>query len=385
MTIIIPTTNIWGFPEKEGEKVLFPQRVEQLRNFITNEGAEGLLISRCDNFSWFTFGGRNHITLNSVEGVASILLTREKIYLFVDNIEKERLRKEEIAPEIWKELEVIEYDWWKSERTAIMPFLEDKKILSDTGRYGTINVASKIDPFRYVLTKPEIETYRELGRICDHIMNREIRKLSPDVTELEVQGRFYHSLAAEGIEPLLTIVFGDESALLYRHNLSRKVPLGKKAFVSICARKKGLVLSCTRSIMFEKNKKYIKQHLDNCYVDAVAIANSIPGTKLSQLSDMLKQAYAKVGKPEEWKLHHQGGLAGYNPRELIATKDIDYPLRPGNVVAWNPTITGTKSEDTILVGENDVELLSYPEKSEWPSLTFEIYGKVIRRPNILLL
>ncbi|ACR79686.1 MULTISPECIES: aminopeptidase P family N-terminal domain-containing protein [Kosmotoga] len=121
MTIIIPTTNIWGFPEKEGEKVLFPQRVEQLKNFITNEGAEGLLISRCDNFSWFTFGGRNHITLNTVEGVASILLTREKIYLFVDNIEKERLRKEEIAPEIWKELEVIEYDWWKSERTAIMP------------------------------------------------------------------------------------------------------------------------------------------------------------------------------------------------------------------------------------------------------------------------
>jgi len=78
-------------------------------------------------------------------------------------------------------------------------------------------------------------------------------------------------------------------------------------------------------------------------------------------------------------------LAGYNPRELIATKDIDYPLRPGNVVAWNPTITGTKSEDTILVGENDVELLSYPEESEWPSLTFEIYGKVIRRPDILLL
>lgn len=373
---------------KRGGKRLkeeFSWRVECLRTFIFAEGAEGLLINRCDNFSWFTFGGRSHITLNTVEGVASILLTKEKIYLFVDNIEKERLENEEISSEIWKKLEVIEYDWWKGEKNTIMPFLEGKRVLSDTGRYNTINVASKIAPFRYVLTELEIEPYRELGRICDNIMYREMRKLSPDITELEVQGRLYHSLAAEGVEPLLTIVFGDESALSYRHNLSRKVPLGKKAFVSICARKKGLVLSCTRSVMFERNDKYIEQHCNNCYIDAVAIANSRPGTNLSQLFDILKQAYAKVGRPEEWKLHHQGGLAGYNPRELIATEDTNYLLRPANVLAWNPAITGTKSEDTILVKSDGIELLSYPEEGEWPSFTFEINGKIIRRPDILLL
>jgi len=366
-------------------KSFFFERIKNLRAFIFHEDADGLLLSRCDNFSWFTFGGRNHITLNTVEGVASVLLTKDTTYLFVNNIEKERLRKEEIVTEIWEELEVIEYDWWKSERTAIMPFLEGKRILSDTGRYGTINVAPKIAPFRYVLTKPEIETYRDLGRICDRIMNQEMRKLSPDITELEVQGRLYHSLAAEGIEPLLTIVFGDESALSYRHNLSRNVPLGKKVFVSICARKKGLVLSCTRSVMFERNEKYRKQHRDNCYIDAVAIANSIPGTKLSQLFDMIKRTYDKVGKPEEWKLHHQGGLTGYNSRELKATGATNYVLISGNVLAWNPTITGTKSEDTILVKNGEIEIFSYPIESNWSSLTFEIDGKIIRRPDILLL
>lgn len=137
--------------------------------------------------------------------------------------------------------------------------------------------------------------------------------------------------------------------------------------------------------MFERNDKYIEQHCNNCYIDAVAIANSRPGTNLSQLFDILKQAYAKVGRPEEWKLHHQGGLAGYNPRELIATEDTNYLLRPANVLAWNPAITGTKSEDTILVKSDGIELLSYPEEGEWPSFTFEINGKIIRRPDILLL
>lgn len=367
-------------------KELFRKRVEDLRNYFKSKNADGLLLKRCDNFSWFTFGGRSHITLDTKEaGVASILVTENKVYLFTDNIERMRLEKEELNEEILDELEIVEYKWFENEYQYLNPYIENKKILSDTDMYDTINVKPEIAPFRYVLTDYEIQNYRELGKICDLIMNEEMKKLNPDMTELQVQGIFYNKLAENGIEPLLTIVFGEESAMLYRHNLSRNVKLGKKVFVSLCARKKGLVVSITRSILFKEDKTFIKQHKDNCYVDAVAMANSIPGKKLSDVFKNIQSAYSEVGRNDEWKLHHQGGLAGYNSRELKATGNSDYVLKPGNALAWNPTITGTKSEDTIVINKNDFEILSYPEDSDWPSLTFEINGKKVRRPDILVL
>jgi hypothetical protein len=188
-----------------------------------------------------------------------------------------------------------------------------------------------------------------------------------------------------GIEPILILVFGEESAQLYRHNLPRNVKVGKKLFVSVCVRKKGLVLSSTRSVLFGRNENWIKQHRDNCYVEAVALASSKPAKRLNEVFEEIKKAYITVNKPHEWFLHHQGGLAGYNAREIIANEDTDYPLKAGNVVAWNPTITGTKSEDTFLILENGLECFSYPESSRWPALNLQIGSLTLRRPDIVVL
>jgi len=54
------------------------------------------------------------------------------------------------------------------------------------------------------------------------------------------------------------------------------------------------------------------------------------------------------GFADEWKLHHQGGPAGYEPREFVATPITDNVISAGQVFAWNPSITGgVKSEDTV--------------------------------------
>jgi hypothetical protein len=51
------------------------------------------------------------------------------------------------------------------------------------------------------------------------------------------------------------------------------------------------------------------------------------------------------------------------------------------IYAWNPSITGTKSEDTILVGPGSNEVLtSIPD---WPMLIVEAKGQNIPRPAIL--
>jgi hypothetical protein len=91
--------------------------------------------------------------------------------------------------------------------------------------------------------------------------------------------------------------------------------------------------------------------------------------------------YARVGFEEEWRLHHQGGPAAYEPREFVATPTSTEIVSTGQVYAWNPSITGTKSEDTILIGEEENEILTTIEG--WPTLSTAVNGQTLARPAIM--
>lgn len=356
-----------------------------LRNYAAQKGYDGLLFSRCENFSWVTFGARNRVLLNSEVGVAHVLLIEDRIYLMTNNIEKRRIEEIELDEDILPEIELVEYIWYKRLEDVFKAFISGKKILSDTGMLGTTDVSNEIDQMRLVLTEYELENYRKLGKDCDEVFSKVMPTLKPEMTELEVAARISLELMSKDIEPLLILVFGEESSMLYRHNLPRNVKVGNKVFVSICARRKGLIVSATRTVLFKRDEKWIEQHRRNCYVEACAIARSRPGKKLCEVFEAIRKSYAEVGVPYEWSLHHQGGLAGYKAREIIASEMTDYVLRPNNVAAWNPTITGTKSEDTVAITEEGFEILSYPTSSGWPCVEFKIDGFVIKRPDILIL
>jgi antitoxin VapB len=117
------------------------------------------------------------------------------------------------------------------------------------------------------------------------------------------------------------------------------------------------------------------------YIDAAMIAATRPGKTVAEVFQAAKDAYAKVGFADEWHLHHQGGPAGYDPREFVATAAADIPVGMGQAYAWNPSITGCKSEDTILVGETGNEIMS--EIDGWPTMDVEVDGETIKRPAIL--
>ena len=66
-----------------------------------------------------------------------------------------------------------------------------------------------------------------------------------------------------------------------------------------------------------------------------------------------------------------------------------FPATPGDPTvakasqgfAWNPSITGTKSEDIILCRDDGPEILSLA--GDWPTFDVEINGTVYPRPDIL--
>jgi Xaa-Pro aminopeptidase len=360
------------------------ERIAKLREVIRRSENDGMLLSRAENIAYLTFGARNHITFNTTEGVSSILITEEKVYFITNNIEMKRLFEEEIPVEIHQLFTKVEFNWWESEYEKVNSLVNLRTLVSDTGRYKTSNISADISAQRYRLSSYEFDYLRELGQVIDGIFSSDMPLLNPEMTEIEVQGLFFNEFLKRNYEPILVLVFGTESARTYRHNLPRNVKLGKSCFVSFCIRHKGLVISSSRSVLFERNDELVEQHLKNCRVDAKLIAASRPGVVMSQMFKVIESAYAAEGFEGEWQKHHQGGLAGYKSRELVCNPSLKYTMQEGNCIAWNPTITGTKSEDTAILHADTNEIVSYPENSKWPALTFEIDGMILRRPDLVI-
>jgi hypothetical protein len=94
------------------------------------------------------------------------------------------------------------------------------------------------------------------------------------------------------------------------------------------------------------------------------------------------RVYRDVGYPDEWRLHHQGGATGYAPRDYRATFSCQETVLESQAFAWNPSISGTKSEDTIIVSANGQEIIS--ALADWPILEVEHQGEALARPDILV-
>ena len=107
-----------------------------------------------------------------------------------------------------------------------------------------------------------------------------------------------------------------------------------------------------------------QRHRAVTQVHAAMLDASRPGATLRAAFAAAQSAYAEQGFPGEWQLHHQGGPTGYEPREIRATPESLIPLEENQLVAWNPTIRGSKSEETALVTPHGVDLLTADRLSD---------------------
>lgn len=130
------------------------------------------------------------------------------------------------------------------------------------------------------------------------------------------------------------------------------------------------------------DKALFRRHEAVCQVDTSFIHNTRPGVLFRDIFDSARHVYDAVGYPDEWKKHHQGGNTGYCARYTIAGPEVDRAVEKHMAFAWNPSITGVKSEDTILCLGSGVEVIT--QIKDWPTLPVEIGKTVYQRPDILV-
>jgi len=352
------------------------RKLDLLRKYMGRRGAKGILLRRVDNFAWITSGGRSYITLSDKIGVASVVVTGDSAYVFAKNPEFERLKKDELPAGF----EVVEYPWFEDLQVHIEGVLDPATVL----REGDEELDTLLLKLRVMFSEYEQVRYEDVGRRTAVALERGMLKLTPEMTERDAAGVIGAELYKQGLDVPLILVFGDESRTLYRHNLPRDVLIGNRCFVSVCAKRYGLVVSATRSIEFGRDKAFERQHRENAFIDAEIIHLSLQSESFSEIFSGIVDAYGRHGYPGEWRLHHQGGLAGYNTRELVATPSSRFEIVNGMPFAWNPTVSGTKSEDTYIRHEGEMRLISVNQDGSWPYLEFEVGGMLYRRPDVLL-
>ena len=221
-------------------------------------------------------------------------------------------------------------------------------------------VEAELAPHRRALADEEVERYRSAATDAGAALAAALDRLRPETTEIEAAGELARETRARDLVVRVNLVAGEERQPVHRHPLPTSAPVGRHALLALTAERHGLHVSLTRIVSFGAAPTRLADLVRAAAeVDAAVIDASTPGATHAQLFDVLAAAYDRVGFPEEWRRHHQGGLTGYKGREVFAVPEEPTPLPDVGAVAWNPSITGGgKSEDTVLVTAAGREILT---------------------------
>lgn len=364
-----------------GSLSLVTQLAERVRAFMRKERYDALLVSTRANFSWLT-GGRDHHIVNASEyGVARLVMMEDRITCVTTSMEERRIAEEELAT---LGIEVVAPAWTEGMEKTLSEWLRGKRVASDGFEPYARHVGEELSQLRRSLTDQQREQYRHVCLTAAQAIETVARQLRPGLTEHEIAAMLASRVMAAGCAPVVTLVATDERIFRYRHPIPTDKPLERYAMLVLCAERFGLVANVTRFVHFGSLSEELLENRAKCaFIDVRMNAETRPGRTVADVFAVAVEAYRQVGYADDWKLLHQGGPTGYASREYLATADSRDVIKVHQAFAWNPSIRGVKSEDTILVGEKDNEFLT--QTGTWPCQTVEYHGQIYERPDILIL
>lgn len=364
------------------------EKTERLVKMLAAENLGGVLINSQPNFAWFTGGANNGIDQSRENGAASIFIRADgKRFVLASRIEMPRILTEEISAE---DFEPIEFGW--EEEKASSDFLakladslsaENKTLGADLPFVASVRVVEgAVARCRYGLTEAEIERYRLLGNDAGTIVGNLAKTLKPGQTEREIGRLAADALAEKNIRAVVLLVAADERLEKFRHPVPTEKRWKKTVMIVVCARREGLVASlsrivCAGAVPAELKRKTVAA----ARVNAGLLAATKPETTGAELYKIAAAAYEAENFAGEINRHHQGGACGYRTRDWVAHPLSPETVRANQAFAWNPSISGTKVEETVIVFDNEIEVLT--ASPDWEQISIEMDGREYKSPGVL--
>lgn len=370
------------------------EKLARVRTFLKTHQLDAIVLTSRANIAWLSGGADAHVVSQSENGCAALVVAARSVWLVANQIEMPRLQGEEPLGQFTAK----PFPW-----TTSLPEALDK--LRGNGNGKGKSKSSKtikawvadqpeiaglpplpgdfVAEVRWPLTEQECRHFKALGRDCSLALETVAHGLEVGVSGHQVEADMARHLLARGIQPTVLLVAFDERIKRYRHPVPTANHLRRHAMLVMCGQRHGLVASLTRFVHFGKLPSEVAQrHEACCRIEAALWKATTPGATWASALQAGIDQYATEGFAKEWELHHQGGPAGYGARDFLVTPVETRSIVDHVAVAWNPSITGAKSEDTFILDGDERHVIT-AASANWPSVTAKANGLTLQRPGIL--
>jgi antitoxin VapB len=368
-------------PLSAAERSELETKQARIAAFLDEQECTALHLSRNENIAWATAGRvEARVPLGSETAVCSLLFTRSgKHYYIAPNNEAARLADEEFAD---LDFEPVLYPWTDGDAAFDLAHkLGGPEIASDTVQPGFYLV--NLGHLRTPLLPAEADRFRALGATVAASTARVLKTLAPGITEDEITARVAADLFAQHITPTVLLMAVDERIFRYKHAVPRGGVLKNYGMINLCARRQGLVISITRFVHFGPPPPALAANFEKCArIHAALLHATREGATSAHLYAVAAQGYADAGVPDEITKHHQGGPCGYVERDWVATPEGTQRVDSVQGFAWNPSLQGAKAEDTALLCDGAMEIVT--ATPDLPSIAVTLGGKEYRSAGLYL-
>lgn len=330
-------------PEARPDPTEVERRIRAVVELLVRHGADAAVLRARRNVSWLTVGAQAHVVQATDEAAAAAVIERDGARIVAPVNEAARLRDEELTG---LPLDVVEHPW-----TAPPPEPRGR-VLTDG------DLEPELVERRVQLTRLEQDRLAWIGSRLSAALDDTASEVVRGMRETDVAAALLARLTADDLRAPVLLVGADARIARYRHPLPTAASVLNRVMLVAVAERWGLHVALTRIVELGPADDDLARRTEAVErVHAAMLAMTRPGSTIGEVFAAAQQAYAAAGFPEEWRLHHQGGLLGYRPRERVATPGDETVLRAGMAVAWNPSIAGAKVEGSYLLTEGDGPLV----------------------------
>lgn len=356
--------SVWPERPRQGGSVInndeLAEKRRRVRAVLQEEGLDALVLRRPGNVAWYSGGGRSHVVTTDEVGVADLVITPGGEEVVTATPEMPRVRDEELGG-LGATFTVLS---WTEDRTAALP--TGPRVGADVPLAGARDVSGRITAARRALTPAEVARYRSVGGDSAVALTEAALEIEPGDTEYQAAARVADALFAHALEPVVLLVAGAARVGAHRHPLPTSALVGDLVMLVACARRQGLIASLTRFVSFgQLPAARAETYARLLEVDVAFNRATVPGAAVGAVFQAGAAAYAASGfDADEWQRHHQGGPTGYATRDELATPGSAGEVAEHQAFAWNPSVPGLKSEDTVLAASAGPEVLT--ADPAWP-------------------
>jgi Xaa-Pro dipeptidase len=347
----------------------FEQKLSRLRLVMAAGNYDCVHLTQLPNLSWL-FCGADLGFRARYKLKAEIVITSKKAVLFASDATKKVLAGFSLPTKL---------------DCVYAPLLGYKQLAQEllTGKILTDDSSSEFEskdfwPLRVPLTLEEISRYRDVGQRLSAALLDVLPSVKPGVTRQHVFDALYAALPARGLTPLSIFVFSDDGLENYLDVLDKSKKIKKSFSVDVSVCKHGLLARATRMVSFG----YLAQEARQRYTHLLELEKTVldytrHGILAAELWREMTE-YTKSLPYRNWKYYLYGGAIGYKAPDFEITKDAGTKmLVDGAAYAWSPALPGVRLQDTFLLLNDKLEVLS--ESQTWP--TRVVGGR--KRPEVL--